>query len=283
MPLSAAPADSSTSRDRRGGTLPAALRVIFTAQALFAASLAEVSQQHPQQHTEHAYAPRTLDELRDVLKAELHYIPISKLYAPRLRSYTESAHEEAASPSIPVEQQPEPDRIGWARERIWQLSHNRGLQTYATTYCMSAKETEHMSDADKDCNDYANPACELLSVRRRMPMHLVAYWPQHPTKKTTADAHVVAACKLDTEHFVIIDGPHAYLWHGTLEEFGATFPERKNDLVPMSVMGITEYRLPKRDIPLNKLMLQALHMCSEDTMKTLSVYDGSFARADLPQ
>lgn len=120
-------------------------------------------------------------------------------------------------------------------------------------YQLSDEERKYIDPKKLDCND--NPACERLSAYG-LPMYTVSIYPKNPEDRLDFSWHQFAACKLNQDVFLIVDGTRSLVWHGSLQQYveqqsgGAV----KNTIIP--VVGISAYRKPYFDTVISKGLVQ---------------------------
>lgn len=142
-------------------------------------------------------------------------------------------------------------------------------------YRLSEEEAAGLDPEELDCNDHANIRCHRLTQRYGMPMHLISFWPKDARKTGRESWHLVAACKLGDNHFLIMENDvRAIFWHGTLAEYGETYPLRNEHFTPMEVMpdiGISRYVRPAHDTLIAKIVLQIGNTRSEQDMEQMKI------------
>lgn len=130
-------------------------------------------------------------------------------------------------------------------------------------YRLSAEEIKHIDPKKIDCND--NPACELLS-KYGLPMYIVSVCPENVGNLLKYDWHQFAACKLNEDVFLIIDGNTSLIWHGNLEQYVTEHASNKVPSHIIPLVGISEYREPVFHNVFSKFYVQIGHIQSKDEM-----------------
>lgn len=120
-------------------------------------------------------------------------------------------------------------------------------------YQLSDEERKYIDPEKLDCND--NPACERLSAYG-LPMYTVSIYPKNPEDRLDFSWHQFAACKLNQDVFLIVDGTRSLVWHGSLQQYveQQTGGAVKNTIIP--VVGISAYRQPYFDTVISKGLVQ---------------------------
>lgn len=237
---------------------------------------------HPDKHNPLAKRPRTKEELIAVLRSVGGYeMKIAE------EAYVEPQEEHPTGTPLPesAQQIPPPAedaldvRLSSVRERVACASSQEweAAWDWMRNYRASEEQAACIPPDSIDCNDHCNIHCHRLSYDHRLPMHLVAYWPSDAAKTGKDSWHIVAVCKLGPQEFLILDnGSLATFWHGTLGQYGQSYPSRFPSWGSMDVMpavGIARYVRPKYDTPFAKGALQVLLSCDEADMETLALAD----------
>lgn len=133
-------------------------------------------------------------------------------------------------------------------------------------YQLSDEERKYIDPEKLDCND--NPACERLSAYG-LPMYTVSIYPKNPEDRLDFSWHQFAACKLNQDVFLIVDGTRSLVWHGSLEDYvqEETSGAVENAIIP--VVGISEYAQSYFRNVVSKGLVQIAHrIASEDEMES---------------
>ena len=270
----------------------------------------ERAQPHREQQAANAVRPQTKRELLDILQKEYAgTLDIREEWAPDAHAGTvaaaahpittaafrETTNAQEQPPSL---QPPAPPTLSSASldVRAAEIAKRASCMTmqdfcdaleWMQRYRACEERTETLVADTIDCNDHGNVHCHTLAFRHGVPMHLVAYWPSDPEKTGKNSWHLVAACKLDHDHYLILDNrTQATFWHGSLSQYGETYPGRNEGWESMEVIpvvGIAKYIRPKYlDSTFNKGALQLLGTCTERDMDMLTLEDESSSPRSTP-
>ena len=258
----------------------------------------ERAQPHREQSANNVRRPQTKQELLDILQTEYGgRLDIREEWAPGTQAKTAARD---AMPVMPTTPQPAGVNTQQPRIAVTPATQTaapdaaldvRATQIAKRATCMTTKDigdawhwlqhyraceesTDTLPAEAVDCNDHGNVHCHKLAFRHKVPMHLVAYWPSDAEKTGTNSWHLVAACKLDPNHYLILDNrTQATFWHGSLSQYGHTYPGRNQGWESMEVIphvGIAKYIRPKYPHSIvGKAVLQLEGSCTEKDMETL--------------
>lgn len=137
---------------------------------------------------------------------------------------------------------------------------------YITHYQLPRANAQECEPENRCCNTDARAVCETLT-EYGLPMYYVSVCPAETEKMFQHSWHQFAACKIEAEHYIIIDGKECIVWSGTLAQFAKQFYRGEEmHLVPM--LGIAKYREPTHDIWLARWLINARESVEESQMET---------------
>lgn len=208
------------------------------------------------------------DQIASIVKQELN-MTLSEEHRMRSLLQTKEVKQEGTFAIVEVVQEKICDEShAFCRDPLSRIQKGYATASDAMNwfrnYRLSAEEIKKIDPAKIDCND--NSACELLSAYG-LPMYIISMYPKNLKHRFDHSWHQFAACKLNENVFLIVDGNQSMIWYGTMQQYVEENGSRDTQSEIIPVVGISRYAEPFLRNPLSKFEVQALNgICSEEEM-----------------